>query len=124
MESLQERIVKLVNENLAKVTREQREHTIFLVTLKTVDIIVKLVFWRPRNYMLVAHSYEAPKEEGGEVFNVTSYHDSCWCYDGFSFFNLFSKEQKEKLEIVSTETLEFQHCFMDNSEKFFVILNN
>ena len=124
MKALQEIIVKLVDENLAKVSREFREHTIFLVTLKATDTIIKLVFWRPRNYMLVAHNYEVPQENGGEVFNITSYHDSCWRYDGFSFFNLLSKEQKEKLEIVSTETLEFQRCFMDDSENFFVILND
>ena len=121
MEALREKIVKLADENLAKVDRDSRGHTIFLVTLKITDVIIKLVFWRPRNYMLVAHNYEAPQQDDSEIFNIVSYHDSCWRYDGFSFFNKFPREDARKLEIISTEVLDFQECFIDESEKFFVI---
>lgn len=119
-----EEIVKLVNNNLANVARECKEHTVFQVILKMGQTVIKVVFWRLNNYTLVAHNYKVPVEPDGEIFLITAYHDSCWRYDGFSFLNKFSREQIINLEIVSSEILEHQNCFIDDEDEYFVILNS
>jgi len=111
-----------VLEIIEKDFRISGSDKIFVVLLQIGLIVIKMVVWRPRGYTLVAHNYEAPTEDGAEIFNVTSYHDSCWRYDGFSFLNKFPREDVKNLEIISTEILDFQECFMDKSEKFFIII--
>lgn len=114
-----EKLSKFIEENIKRFSGRD---VIFIVFLQIGLITVKMVVWRPKNYTLIAHSHEAPLQEGAEIFNITSYHDSCWRYDGFSFLDKFLREDVKALKIISTELLESQECFMDESEKFFVIL--
>jgi len=117
-EDLIQKIVKSVENNLPRFSGINK---IFLVLLNIENIQIKIVFWRPRNYTLVAHNHEVPKSEDSEMFLITSYHDSCWRYDGFSFLNKFSRTQKENIQILSTEIIELKECSIDSSEKFFSI---
>jgi len=112
-----EKILEVIEKDF-KVSGDDK---IFVVILLIGLVIVKLVVWRPRNYTLIAYNYNEPVKNGMEVLNITSYHDSCWRYDGFSFLNQFPREYVKKLKIISFELLDSQKCAMDNTEKFFII---
>ena len=114
-----EDIVRLVERSISKFSGKEK---IFSVTLQLGVSIVRMVFWRPNNYTMVAHDYQAPIEDGCEIFHITSFHDSCWRYDGFSFLNQFSREEQKSLQVISSELLDFQNCSMDEAEKYFTIL--
>lgn len=116
-----EKLASLVAENIKKFSGRD---VVLAIYLQIGAVSIKVVVWRPGNYTLVAHNHEVPTEESVEVFNITSYHDSCWKYDGFSFLSKFSREDLKALKITSTELLKSQQCFMDDSERFFMILKN
>lgn len=112
-------IARLVEKSIPRFSGKEK---IFLVTLQLGADTVKMVFWRPNNYTMVAHDHQAPIGKDCEIFCITSFHDSCWRYDGLSFLNRFPWEEQKKMQIVSSELLDFQKCLMDEEENFFTIL--
>lgn len=116
-----EEIVELVEKNLPRFSGERK---VFVIGLKIGAETVKIVFWRPRNYTLVAHNYKVPIEKGVEIFEITAYHDSCWRYDGFSFLNKFPVREVKDLQVASLKVLDEQTCFTDDTEKYFIIKNS
>ena len=80
---------------------------------------VKVVFWRPSNYMLVAHNFDTHLEDiSDNDFSITANHDSTWKYDGLNFFHNLVKNPQE-IEIFSCEIVEIENMFIDDTSRTF-----
>lgn len=80
---------------------------------------VKVVFWHPNNYMLVAYSFETHLEDiPDNDFSITANHDSTWKYDGLNFFHNIVKEPQE-IEILSCKIVAIENAASDADGTFF-----
>lgn len=115
-EQVREELVELVEKNLPRFSGEKK---VFVISLHSEGRFIKVIFWRPKNYTLVAYNHGALIGADREEFTVAAYHDSCWRYDGFSFLNNYTKNLK-----ILSKLLDSRTCILDFSEKIFVILKN
>lgn len=87
---------------------------------------VKIIFWHPNNYMMVAYTFESELSdfEDNDNFIITSNHDSTWKYDGFNFFNKVM-EIPDNVYIISVKEIQIEDMIINEREQIcFLSVNN
>lgn len=79
---------------------------------------VKVVFWRPNNYMLVGHDNETHVDDIPGNFAITANHDSTWKQDGLNFFGDILRDPKETI-ILSCKVIGIKNPTVNETEKMF-----
>lgn len=79
---------------------------------------VKVVFWHPNSYMLVAYNFDTHVKDIADDFLITANHDSTWKHDGLNFFYNIVKEPEE-IEILSCKIVAIENAIASDNRRFF-----
>lgn len=80
---------------------------------------IKIIFWHPNSYMLVAYNFETHLDDiHDNDFSITANHDSTWKEDGLSFFPQIVKVPEE-IDILSCKIVEIENPFVSDIERTF-----
>ncbi len=81
---------------------------------------IKIIFWHPCNYMMVAAtSFEATLEDIRENdFSVKANHDTTWKIDGFDFLRTVNLEPEE-ISIPLFKIIEVGDAFVRDKDRMF-----
>lgn len=83
------------------------------------QMFVKIIFWHPNSYMMVATSFDETFENiKDDSFKVQANHDSTWQHDGFCFLRNVIQKQDE-ITIPSFKIVEVEDAFTDDKDKNF-----